>query len=192
MFSTPWLSRAAALLLLVAVLAGAWIWVVEPIAAAYRQTDADLADARDMLQRFERLGAARAALEAQLKAIEERPTTTAYYLEGATDALAAAALQARVTALVESSGASIVSIQTLPTSEEQGLRRVAIRLQMASEIAPLLQILHGLETGVPVLFLDNIELQSYNVPYDDPTQPVVEPQLTVGFDLYGYLPPGGA
>jgi general secretion pathway protein M len=191
MFSTPWISRAAALLLLVVVLAGAWIWVVEPIAAAYRQTDADLADARDMLQRFERLGDARAALEAQLKAIEERPATTAYYLEGATDALAAAALQARVTALVESSGASIVSIQTLPTAEEAGLRRVAIRLQMASEIAPLLQILHGLEAGVPVLFLDAIELQSYNVPYDDPSQPVVEPQLTVGFDLYGYLPPGG-
>jgi general secretion pathway protein M len=192
MFSTPWISRAAALLLLVAALAGAWIWVVEPIAAAYRQTDADLADGRDMLQRFERLGDARAAFEAQLKAIEERPATTAYYLEGATDALAAAALQARVTALVESSGASIVSIQTLPTAEEAGLRRVAIRLQMASEIAPLLQILHGLETGVPVLFLDAIELQSYNVTYDDPTQPAVEPQLTVGFDLYGYLPPGGA
>jgi hypothetical protein len=45
---------------------------------------------------------------------------------------------------------------------------------------------------VPVLFLDAIELQSYNVPYDDPSQPAVEPQLTVGFDLYGYLPPGGA
>lgn len=192
MFSTPWISRAAALLLLVAVLAGAWIWVVEPIAAAYRRTDADLADGRDMLQRFDRLGDARAALEAQLKAIEERPATTAYYLAGATDALAAAALQARVTALVESSGASIVSIQTLPSSEEQGLRRVAIRLQMASELAPLVRILHGLETGVPVLFLDSIELQSYNVPYGDANEPAVEPQLTVGFDLYGFLPPGGS
>jgi len=191
MFATPWISRAAALLLLVAVLGGAWIWAVEPIAAAYRQTDADLADGRDMLQRFERLGAARAALEAQLKAIEERPATTAYYLAGATDALAAAALQERVTALVESSGASIVSIQTLPTSEEEGLRRVAIRLQMASELPPLLRILHGLETGVPVLFLDNIELQSYNLAYGEEEQPAVEPQLTVGFDLYGYLPPGG-
>jgi hypothetical protein len=58
MFSTPWLSRAAALLLLLAVLGGGWIWVVEPIAAAYRQTEAGLADGRDMLQRFERLGAA--------------------------------------------------------------------------------------------------------------------------------------
>jgi general secretion pathway protein M len=192
MFSTPWISRAAALLLLVAVLGGAWIWVVEPLAAAYRQTDADLADGRDMLQRFDRLGDARAALEAQLKAIEERPASAAYYLAGATDALAAAALQERVTQLIDSSGASIVSIQTLPSSEEQGLRRVAIRLQMASELAPLVRILHGLETGVPVLFLDSIELQSYNVPYGDENEPQVEPQLTVGFDLYGYLPPGGS
>jgi general secretion pathway protein M len=191
MFSTPWLSRAAALLLLVAVIGGAWIWAVEPIAAAYRQTEADLADSRDMLQRFERLGAARAALAAQLEAIEAQPTAAAYYLEGATDALAAAGLQARVTGLVESSGASLVSIQTLPSSEEQGLRRVAIRLQMASELAPLVRILHGLETGVPVLFLDSIELQSYNVPYGDQDELQVEPQLTVGFDLYGYLPPGG-
>jgi general secretion pathway protein M len=192
MFSTPWLSRAAALLLLVAVLGGGWIWAVEPLAAAYRRTDADLADGRDMLQRFDRLGDARAALEAQLTAIEAQPTATAYYLEGATDALAAAALQDRVTKLVENSGASIVSIQTLPSSEEQGLRRVAIRLQMAAELAPLVRILHGLETGVPVLFLDSIELQSYNVPYGDPDEPQVEPQLTVGFDLYGYLPRGGS
>ncbi|HEV8680320.1 MAG TPA: type II secretion system protein GspM [Stellaceae bacterium] len=189
MFTTPWLSRAAALLLLAAVLAVAYVWIVEPIAAAYANTEAAIADTRDLVERYDRLAAARASLEAQLAAIEQKPDTAAYYLSGATDALAAASLQARVTALVEGSGATLLSIQTLTSTEDRGLRRVAIRLQMTAEIAPLVRVLHGLESGIPLLFVDNLELQSQAAPAIEPDAAETSAPLIVGFDLYGYLPP---
>ncbi len=188
MFTTPWLSRAAALLLLAAVLAVAYVWIVEPIAAAYANTEAAIADTRDLLERYDRLAAARTSLEAQLAAIEQKPDTAAYYLSGATDALAAASLQARVTALVEGSGATLLSIQTLTSAEDGGLRRVAIRLQMTAEIAPLVRVLHGLESGIPLLFVDNLELQSQAAPSIEPDAAQAAVPLIVGFDLYGYLP----
>jgi general secretion pathway protein M len=189
MFTTPWLSRAAALLLLAAVLAAAYFWIVEPIAAAYANTEAAVADTRDLVERYDRLAAPRASLEAQLTTIEQKPDTGAYYLSGATDALAAASLQARVTALVEGSGATLLSIQTLTSAEDKGLHRVAIRLQMTAEIAPLVRVLHGLETGIPLLFVDNLELQSQAAPATEPDAAQASAPLIVGFDLYGYLPP---
>jgi|SRR5262245_18379365 len=189
MFTTPWLSRAAALLLLATVLAAAYVWIVAPIAAAYARTEAAIADTRELVDRYDRLAAARPALEAQLAAIAEKPDTAAYYLTGATDALAAAALQARVTALVEQSGATLLSIQTLATTEERGLRRVAIRLQMTAETSPLVRVLHGLETGIPLLFVDNLEMQGQAALTADPDAEPASVPLTVGFDLYGFMAP---
>jgi general secretion pathway protein M len=190
MFTTPWLSRAAALLLLATALAAVYIWIVAPIAAAYARTDADIAETRELVDRYDRLAAARPSLEAQLAAIAQKPDTAAYYLIGATDALAAAALQARVTALVEQSGATLLSIQTLATTEERGLRRVAIRLQMTAETSPLVRVLYGLEAGIPLLFVDNLELQSQAAPAVDLDAAPASAPLIVGFDLYGFLPPG--
>jgi general secretion pathway protein M len=189
MFSTPWLSRAAALLLLAAVLVAGYLWLVEPITTAYADTESAIADTQALVERYDRLAATRPALEAQLAAIEQKPDTAAYYMSGATDALAAAALQARVTTLVEGSGASLLSIQTLTSTEDKGLRRVAIRLQMTAEIGPLVRVLHGLETGTPLLFVDNLELQSQNAPAIEPDAVQPSAPLIVGFDLYGYLPP---
>jgi general secretion pathway protein M len=189
MFTTPWLSRVVALLLLAAVLAAAYVWIVGPIASAYADTEAAIADTRELLARYDRLAASRPSLEAQLAAIEQKPDTAAYYLDGATDALAAASLQARVTALVEGSGATLLSIQTLTTTEDRGLRRVAIRLQMTAEIGPLVRVLHGLETGVPLLFVDNLEVQSQAAAAIEPDAAQASAPLIVGFDLYGYLPP---
>jgi general secretion pathway protein M len=189
MFSTPWLSRAAALLLLAAVLVAGYLWIVEPITTAYADTETAIADTQALVERYDRLAATRPALEAQLTAIEQKPDTAAYYMRGATDALAAAALQARVTTLVEGSGASLLSIQTLTSTEDKGLRRIAIRLQMTAEIGPLVRVLHGLETGIPLLFVDNLELQSQNAPAIEPDAAPPSAPLIVGFDLYGYLPP---
>jgi general secretion pathway protein M len=192
MFQTPWLSRLAALLLLAAVLAAGYMWAVEPIMAAHARADLAIAETRDLQARFARLAAARSSLEAQAAAVEKTPAATAYYLAGETDALAAADLQARVTTLVESSGGALASIQTLPSQVEEGFTRIAIRLQMSSSIEALVRILHGLETGVPLLFLDNLEVQAPGAAYAGADPSFAQQPLIVSFDLYGFLPPAVA
>jgi hypothetical protein len=73
------------------------------------------------------------------------------------------------------------------SAEDRGLRRVAIRLQMTAELGSLVRVLHGLETGIPLLFVDNLELQS-QVAASIGRRRAGAP-LIVDFDLYGYLPP---
>ena len=192
MFSTPWLSRLTALLLLGVVVVALDVFVVEPLMAAYARTDQAIAEARDMLARYDRLGAARDGLARQVAQLAEKPENTAYYLTGGTDALAAAELQGKLKTLVESSGGTIGSMQALPAVDEQNLKRVAIRLDMSAPILPLLRVLQGLESGVPLLFVDNLDIQSrlISLPQEDAAEQ--EPVLAVGFDVYGYLPPVAA
>jgi hypothetical protein len=187
MFSTPWLSRLAALLLVGVAVVGLALFVVEPLVAEYARTAQAIADARDLLVRFDRLGAARDSLARQVAQLAENPEDTAFYLAGGTDALAAADLQGRLKTLVESSGGTIGSMQTLPTVAEQDLKRVAIRLEMSATILPLQRVLQGLESGVLLLFVDNLDIES-RLPQPLEGTPEQEPLLAVGFDVYGYLP----
>jgi general secretion pathway protein M len=192
MLTTPWISRAVAVLLLVSVIAAIYLWAVEPLVAAYSRTDEAIVEARTMVERFDRLGAARAKLMQQAATLDKGETTTVYYLTGGTDAVAAAALQEQVKSLIESSGGTVGSMQTLPTREEQRLQRVALRLQMTATMPSLFHVLHGLETGVPLLFLDNLDIQGRlrQLPQDGVQEQ--EPVLTIGFEVYGYLPPVAA
>jgi hypothetical protein len=71
MLTTPWISRAVAVLLLVSVIAAIYLWAVEPLLAAYNRTDEAIADARTMVERFDRLGAARAKLMQQAETLDK-------------------------------------------------------------------------------------------------------------------------
>jgi general secretion pathway protein M len=192
MLTTPWISRAVAVLLLVSVIVAIYLWAVEPLVAAYNRTDEAIVEARIMLERFDRLGAARAKLTQQATTLDEGATTTVYYLTGGTDAVAAAALQGHVKSLIESSGGTVGSMQTLPTRQEQRLQRVALRLQMMATIPSLFHVLHGLETGVPLLFLDNLDIQGRLRQLPQAGAQEQAPVFTIGFEVYGYLPPAAA
>jgi general secretion pathway protein M len=191
MLTTPWISRAVALLLLVSVVAALYLWAAEPLVAAYSGTDEAIAEARSMLERFDRIGAARAKLTQEAASLDTQTTTTLYYLAAGTDAMAAAALQGQVKSLIESSGGTVGSMQTLPTRQEQRLQRVALRLQMTATMSSLFHVLHDLETGMPLLFLDNLDIQGRlrQSSQANGQEQEQEPELTVGFEVYGYLPP---
>lgn len=180
-----WASRALALALLVVTVAALFLGVVQPLIDAYARTDATMAEARDLLQRYERIAARRADLDREAAALIQAPANENYYLTGGNETLAAAMLQGNVTALIGSNGAAVGSVQTLPPQEEQGLVRVAIRVQMVGHNEALLRILHNLESGKPLLFLDNVTIASRGANGTGP----VERTLSVAFDLYGYLRP---
>jgi len=188
MFSTPWLSRLAALLLLVAVAAAIYIWVVEPLRIAYADSAAAIVEARELLARFDARTANRAALEAAVAAAEKPPDLGAFYLSGETDTLAAADLQGRLTSQLTGVGATIGSMQTLPSREVSGLNRVTVRVEMSATMMVLARAVHGLETGTPLLFLDNMQIAS-RLRLSQQQTVYEEPSLTVVVDVYGYLAP---
>lgn len=192
MFATPWISRTAAVLLLIAVAAAAYTFLLEPLVLGYGDADRQIDDVREQLSRYQRLAALRPALESQLRQSAAKAPTEHYYLSGGTDALAAAGLQDHINALVQGKGGSLRSIQPMPGSDEQGFRRITVRVQMSATSEVLFETLYALEAETPVLFIENLDIQSRFVRRrnNEAGQQAApeEPLLTVGFDLSGYLP----
>jgi len=192
LFSTPWISRLAALLLLIVAIAAAYSFILEPIIVGYGETDSRIEEVREQLSRYQRMAAARPALERQIQQVATEQTSDGYYLSGGTDALVAAGLQDQVNALVEAKGGSLRSIQPMPGIDEQGFRRITLRVQMTATIEALFETLYALEAGTPMLFIENLDIQSRSIRrrsneaggQDVPDAPL----LTVGFDLSGFMP----
>jgi general secretion pathway protein M len=190
-FSNPRTSRLAAVLLLMVTIAAAYSFILEPVIVGYGEADRQIEEVREQLSHYQRLAAARPALEKQMQQAAEQ-TSHGYYLSGGTDALAAAGLQDQVNALVQEKGGSLRSIQPMPGTDEQGFRRITLRVQMSATIDALFETLYALEAGTPILFVENLDIQSRVVrrrSEETGTVAVADaPLLTVGFDLSGYMP----
>jgi general secretion pathway protein M len=191
MLTIPWIGRLAAVLLLIGVIEAAYVLVVEPILTGYRETDQAIEEVNDQLSHFQRLAAMRPVLTNQLDELAAQEAGT-YYLNGGTDALAAAGLQDRVSALVDGTGGSLRSIQPMAGVDEQGFRRITLRVQMTATIEALFETIYALETGMPVLFVENLDIQSRfarrRSNQAGAQRPPDAPLLVVGFDLSGYMP----
>lgn len=184
-----WVSRLAALALSAGVAFAAYIFVVAPIIAGYAETAAAVDQAAELLDRYRRVAAARPALQERLDALKSRQSEIGTYLGGETDALAGAELQELVNATVAAGGGGLRSVQILPVKADAGFQRIGVRVQMTATIAQVLRVLHGLEAGSTLLFVDNLEVSNRRARRRR-NQPVeMDPTLLVRLDLFGYLRP---
>ena len=192
MLTTPWIGRLAAVLLLIVAIEAAYLLVVEPIVVGYRQTDHAIEDVDDQLFHYQRLAAMRPVLVDQLDQLAAEQSSGTYYLNGGTDALAAAGLQDRVSGLVGGKGGVLRSIQPMAGVDEQGFRRITVRIEMTATIDALFETIYTLETGMPVLFVENLDIHSRFArrrSSKDGAQVAPDaPLLVVAFDLSGYMP----
>jgi len=193
MLTTPWVSRLTAVLLTIGMIGFLYSWVAEPILVDYRETDETIGDVEGQLAHYQRLAAMRPVLAKQLERMASEQATKGYYLSGGTDALAAAALQDQVSALVDGNGGALRSMQPLVGVDEQGFRRITVRVEMTATIESLFETLYALETGMPVLFVENLDIQSRHARRRNsqatatPVAADDEPLLVVAFDLSGYM-----
>ena len=156
----PILNRLLALAILFALIAVVWAGVAQPVAdrmLAYRET---VEQAEEQLPRLRRIAASAPMLEAQLAQIKRDPAARSRQLSGASDALAAADLQNRVSRLAGDQGIVLRSTQILPPVDEEGFRRIGIRIALESDTAALQKIFYALESAVTLLFIDNVEVRA--------------------------------
>ena len=184
-----WVSRLAALALSAGVAFAVYLFAVVPIVAGYAETDAAVAQAAELLDRYRRVAAARPALQERLDALKSRQSEIGTYLTGETDALAGAELQELVNATVARGGGALRSVQILPVKADGGFRRIGVRVQMTATIAQVLSVLHGLEAGSTLLFVDNLEVSNRRARRRRNQPVVLNPTLLVRLDLFGYLIP---
>jgi general secretion pathway protein M len=181
-------SRVLAVALLAALLTGIYLAGVRPLVTRYHANERAIAEARELVGRFEGAAVSEHDLEQKVQELTALHESEPYYLTRETDALAAVELQDRVTEAINKNGGTVRSIQPLPTEKEGEFQRVTLRVQMATTISSLFHIIYELETTQPFLFLTNVDIKSRQsrVVADNEAG---EPALTVTFDLAGYQPP---
>lgn len=160
---SPAAHRLVAVLLLLLLLATAYnvfnhFWLGRY--QMYQQVQLEL---QDRLQRYERLLASQAAIEAHLLHIRTQQADQDYYLPHTTPTLAATALQQQISQLIQNHGGSLASSQILPASEHNGMVRVALRVQLSGDAETLQRTLYDLESAEPLLFVDNLQVRSRSI-----------------------------
>lgn len=186
----PLVGRLLALFILAGLCAIIWTSAARPLYglfAGYRET---VAQAEEQLPRLRGLTAMAPVLEAELARIKRDPNARTRQLSGSGDALAAADLQNRLRKIAAANGIVLRSTQILSPQEEEGFRRIAVRVALEGDTTALLKILHGLETAATLLFVDNLEIRARGGGRVRRTQSgtaAPEDLLLIRFDLAGYI-----
>jgi general secretion pathway protein M len=182
------LSRLLAVALLALLVAGVYLAGVRPLIATYRANEQAIAEARELVGRFEGAAVGEHDLEQRVQELTELHASEPYYLTRETEALAAVELQDRVRESINKNGGTVRSLQPLPAEKESEFQRVTLRIQMTTTIGSLFYIVYELETTQPFLFLSNVDIKSRQsrVGADEQAE---EPTLTVTLELSGYRPP---
>ena len=151
---TPARDRALALAILALLIAALW---VGPVAAYLNLIAAgadELAGQAALLQRYRALAAAPSDQPPAVPAIAEA------LLVEAPEAQAVALLQQTVKNAAGASRVQIQSMQVLRSEALAGALRIGVRIRAAGDTAALGRLLYAIETERPVLYPDNLQVQS--------------------------------
>ena len=184
------LSRTLALVLLGLALLGGARLVMAPLVAAFQDNASQIEEADGMLQRYRMLAEQRPAMADRLAAQQELADFAAGYLQGPSDALAAAQLQDRVKSVIESAGGELRSTQILPARPvegDAGILRAALRVQFAVTIEGLAETLVELESGQPYLLIDQLSVREQRTRRRRRDEPETEASLDIALELSGFL-----
>jgi general secretion pathway protein M len=141
-----------------------------------------------MIARFERTVAGKADTVEQIEALADHQAQDNLCVSGSSEGVTAASLQERERALAEANGVAVASLQPMPAAARGAFSRVTVRVAINGTLESLFGLLHDLEGGHPLVFVENLEVKAAPYPWDrDPA--TVDPQLTVRFDVSGYLQP---
>ena len=144
-------ARLAALVLLALAILAVHAVLFAPLMAFYeaREKHIDMLATRALrvtVQHGTRDEAAR-----QLADLESSGQARAIFWPGATEAVAAAALQEQMRALLAQAGAAVESTEALPSVADGKLSRIVLKLRFSGDIDQVSRVVHGVETMKPAL-----------------------------------------
>ncbi len=173
--------RALALALTAIVLAATWLAAGQPLLDAYND-GADELDRREALaSRMAGVAATLPDLKREAEAQSTDATPVSATLEGASDALAGAALQGLVEAMCKNAGGHLTSTEALPVEQIGAYRRVALRVAVDAPWPALMRLAQAIERATPRMFID--DLQVHAQPASDATK---EPPLDISFTVIAF------
>jgi hypothetical protein len=159
-FLTGW--RGQILAVSVTLLMGLLIWAggVQPLLAWHAERSETLAQRRMLAERMEGLAATLPTLRRQAEAGAAGRVSTGATLGGASDSIAGATLQERVQAMATVAGATLASIETLPTESAGAWRRIGLRVTLTAPWPVLVKLLQALDQAPTTMLVDDLHVHS--------------------------------
>ncbi len=179
------LGRAGAVTLLLCALGLIKLAIIDPITGTLQYYSDTIADADAELSRLTRLAGMQTRLDAATASLESQVEHSGSFLRADSAALAGAALQQRIKDAIGAEGALLNAIQWSGSKEDNGLDRVAVRVQMTATVGPLYRVLRAVEGTPPALFIDDIDITAEPTAGDPGASAQATP-LSVSFECFGH------
>lgn len=151
--------QALALAIAALGLALFYLVILSPVLDFYGERQDLLTQRTAMAARYEMLARALPQLRAADKKWLDQ-NGGELLLDGASDAIASAALQAAMKSIVEDAGAKLSSSEVLEASANGNFRRVGVRVAFSGDLKLVTAVLRGVETSRPVLSVGDFSLQA--------------------------------
>lgn len=151
----------------------------------------ELDDLRSQLSRFQAVAAQRESLQAQLGLIRGSQKDEGQFLEYPTFDEAAAALSGNIGDMVRTQAndsCQIVSRQPVRSRVQERFQKVTVNVRMRCDAEDFLQILYSMETGMPLMLVDDLNIIRPRTNTRRRGQQVeAQGALDIRFNVSGYL-----
>ena len=176
-------SRLAALGLLLVACGILGICVGLPLYGAYERTLSEISRYQRDLDHYRRVLQTETSLNNAIESVEQNRDIEELLLDAGSDSIAVAELHNQLQGIVGATGAALETVEALPPQQEDGHRRLGLRIQFACDINALRNVLYGLEYGRPAMILDNIFIHARSTRAIGIADP-----LNVRIDVFAFKP----
>ncbi|OQW79973.1 MAG: general secretion pathway protein GspM [Proteobacteria bacterium ST_bin11] len=140
------------------------------------------------LQRQQTIVARRDSIAQNLELLNQQYQQQGYLSNSDTEALASAELQNIVKTAVTEAGGQLTSTQGLPGKAEEDFVRIAVKVRMSGSIETLRGVLHSLDTNVPLLLVDQLDISPVRGARNRTTNKMdPSSQLNVSFEVISFM-----
>jgi general secretion pathway protein M len=184
-------SKTTALLLLAIVLIPVYLLAFHWFVLRHREYAEEIGELRTQLSRFQTVALQRESLQVRLSQIRSSQDDTGLFLEYPSFDEAAAAMSGNIGDMVSTQAddsCQIVSRQPVRPRVQERFQKVTVNVRMRCDAEDFLQILYGMETGMPLMLVDNLNVIRPRTQRRTRRQNTkIQGALDIRFNVSGYL-----
>ncbi len=181
-------SKATAVMLLVIAVLLVYLVFFHWFVMRHKEYAGEIGDLREQLGRYQLVASQREALQERLGAIRGSESDAALFFGQPTFDEAAAAMNSSIGDLVRSQADDscvIVSRQPIPSRVRERFQKVTVNVRMRCDAEDFLKVLYGMETGVPLMLVDDVNIIRPRARRVRDAAP--QGALDIRFNVSGYL-----
>ncbi len=183
-------SKTTALMLLLIAVLLVYLLLFHWFVLRHQEYAQEIGDLRTQLNRFQTVASQRESLQTRLSQIRGSQKDADLFFEYPEFDEAAAAMSGSIGDMVKSladESCQIVSRQPVRPRVQERFQKVTVNVRMRCDAEDFLQILYRMETGMPLMLLDNLNIIRPRTRRRSAAKVVEQGKLDIRFNVSGYL-----